>query len=92
MATKVGAFALGVSGLLAGLVLGQVQGASAQPAPQKVTVKVVKVQVKPPVGYVLTSRGRKVKIDGPEGCHVLRYDEITKEKVGDPGDGEWYCP
>lgn len=99
MKRKITPIALVLGGLVAGLALGPGQAATAQVGPTtqpvrpvqpvKVVVKVVKV--KPPVGYILTSRGRLVKINDREGCHVIRYDEITRKRVGDPGDGEFYC-
>lgn len=47
--------------------------------------------VRPRPGYVQTSTGRMVQIDGPDGCHVLTYEEAGKFGYGDPGDGEAWC-
>lgn len=46
---------------------------------------------KPPVGYVMTSTGRVVKINDSQGCHFFLYTEMSTKHLGDPGDGDFYC-
>lgn len=88
MTTTIGRIARTTSLLIAGALAGGgmmlASSADAAPAPK------VKITVKVPTGYVLTSKNRLVKVYGRD-CFVIRYTEMTNEKVGDAGDGERFC-
>lgn len=86
MTTTIGRIARTTSLLIAGALAGggMMLASSADAAPKPK----VKITVKVPTGYVLTSSGRLVKVFGKD-CFLLKYGEIQKGLPLD--DGEWYC-
>lgn len=48
---------------------------------------------RPRVGRAVTHSGKRLNFNRrKDGCVLVPYVDITTEHVGDPGDGEWYCP